>query len=191
MYPVLLLIGFGLLFWTIAIHSISYEYISDIHAGISFALSVITVLRLIPDYILFSWSITYFMVDLIELIIQWDVMYIIHHTLSIAVPVAGLFDPALTLGTNAGAYIMLIEYSTVVLNHWQRNRNDKKRYFELLAVYFVNRIIYLTYLLYFSYISRPKNKYGYFAVNCLRILHILMCVWFYKLLKKLPRYCFY
>ncbi|AHA54591.1 putative membrane protein, partial [Emiliania huxleyi virus 145] len=176
MYPLIVFLGFGLLFWTIAIHLVPYEYISDIHAGISFVLSVITVLRLIPDYILFSWSMTYFMVDLIELIIQWDVTYIIHHTLSIIVPIAGLFDPVLTLGTNAGAYIMLIEYSTVILNHWQRNRNNKNTYFELLIVYFVNRIVYLTYLLYFSFISRPKNKYGYFAVSCLRILHVLMFV---------------
>ena len=188
MYPLILSIGFGLLFWTLLIHMIPYEWISDIHASVAFALSVITLLQILPDYVLFAWSITYFLVDLIEVIIQWDVTYIIHHTMSIIVPVAGLFDPVLTLGTNTGAYIMLIEYSTVILNHWQRNRNDKYIYIELLTVYFVNRIVYLSYLLYFSFISRPRNKYGYFAVSCLRILHILMCVWFYKLLKKSPRY---
>ncbi|AET42619.1 hypothetical protein EXVG_00270 [Emiliania huxleyi virus 202] len=188
MYPLILSIGFGLLFWTLTIHTIPYEWISDIHASISFGLSVVTILKVLPDCVLFTWSITYFLVDIIELVIQWDVMYMIHHIMSIIIPIAGLFDTTLTLGTNAGAYIMLIEYSTVLLNHWQRNRGDKKTYFELLAVYFINRIVYLTYLLYFSFISRPKNKYGYFAVSCLRILHILMCVWFYKLLKKLPRY---
>lgn len=188
MFPVTILIGCGLLFWNIIRNKFPYEYMSDIHAGTSFILSIITVINILPDMILFAWSISYFMVDLIEVAVNLDIPYIIHHICSIAIPIFGVLDPVLTLGTNSGAYIMIIEYSTVLLNHWLRNRNSAGAYFELIIVYFFNRLIYLSYLLYFSFISRPSNTFGKIALIFLRILHLLMFVWFYKMLRKFKRY---
>ena len=185
METVLLICG-GVLFWNFTLYNF-YEAMSDIHAATTVALALLTITTPFPDQYIFALSTSYFMVDLVEVVVHWNTIYVIHHVLAILVPVCGVLDPAITIGSDAGAYIILIELSTLFLNNWTRNRSSKKAYFSLLGVYFLNRIMYLSYLLYFSFISKPSNIFGKLTLYSLRLLHVLMCLWFYKLCLKYKR----
>ena len=185
---IIVLICLGIIFWNYVTHN-HYKFMSDTHAAISVTLALLTVANILPDHYVFAFSTSYFMVDLVEVISTYDLPYFIHHVLSIIVPICGVLDPVTTIGTNAGAHIILIEFSSLFLNNWKRNRKSKNAYLSLLVVYFFNRVAYLTYLLHFSFISKPSNVFGYLTLYSLRALHLLMCVWYYKLCLKYKKFC--
>ena len=173
--------------WTIFMTENLYGYVSDIHAFGAFALSIASLMAGLGDKWIFIWSTTYFMIDMVELIVQMKYMFIIHHSLAILIPVFAINDPVLTFGTNAGPKIMLIEFSTLFLNYWQRDRYNFPKYAMLIIAYFFNRILYLGHFAYFSSLNDVTTFYGLIALYIIRCLHFLMCGWFWTLLLKCPR----
>jgi len=164
-----------------------YKIVSDVHAFGAFALAIACLVAGLEDKWLFFWSTTYFMIDMVEIIVQMRYTFIIHHGLAILIPVFAMNDPVLTLGTNAGPRIMLIELSTIFLNYWQRDRYNFPKYVLLVIAYFFNRIVYLGHFAYFSYLNNVTTPYGHITLYIIRLLHFLMCMWFWKLLLKCSR----
>ncbi len=182
-----LYISTGLVFWTIFMTENLYNFVSDIHALGASVLAIASLFAGLEDKWLFMWSTTYFMVDMVELVVQMRYTFIIHHSLAILIPVFAINDPVLTLGTNSGPKIMLIELSTLFLNYWQRDRRNFPKYLLLVIAYFCNRILYLGHFAYFSYLNDVTTFYGLVTLYIIRVLHFLMCIWFWKLLLKCPR----
>jgi len=183
-----LLLGTSLI-WLVSFAVVPYKYITDLHGAGAAVFSVLSLSGLTPEALTVAWSWPYFAVDLVKCAMDRDVPFFVHHALSLLVAGAGYNEPQLGLAGKGASRVMLIEWSALMLAHWNRDRSSRGRYVALVVGYFFNRIVYLGHLVYFAPdFSTPTTGREAVCLWTLRLLHALMCVWFAQLLGKRSKY---
>ena len=175
-------------FWLFVITTFKKRIVCDLHAVPCVILSILSIYDIIPDEITWAWSLGYFVVDGVDVFDRGETIMAVHHGLTTLLCIGSILEPQMTFGTHTTPYFLLVEISGITLSYWEYNRESLLRYMILIVSYFFNRVVWVAYLMYFSFISRPDTTLGYVVVLLARLMHILMCVWYTTLLKKVKNY---
>ena len=186
----------SILGWSLLFRKLPYGYISDIHAVASSLSATLSIAQLVAEAWCVAVTVPYMIIDAFLCIKARDWGSSAHHLLTLVLIVTAQRDPVYT-ELRATSYTLFIEWSTLALNHWQRSRQSATRMKLLLVSYFLNRVVFLLWFLWFKNsplaVCTWSNDTSDFWWNCwkgvwgARLLHAMLCVWFMKMLKVYKR----
>lgn len=187
--PTLRIAALMLSLWALLFRFGPYAYLSDLHVLACAALAAASILDAVPENWLVFFSVSYFLFDGLSCARRGLWPFVVHHVLTLVIIGLGLFSVAVPEGRMT-SWTLLIEISTLFLNHFTRRKSSSARYFALLVAYFLNRPVYMTWLLYFGW-TRDNMMHtwmDYGNICLLRGLHVLITLWWVILARDAPRY---
>jgi len=133
--------------------------------------------------IAFTWA--YFALDTWKMWRKKQWLFVLHHMLTIGSLVLTL-GSTIMLEHRLSSYMLLIEWSAIPLNIWWEDKGNATKYKVLVGSYFVNRVIYLTWLLYLSKQCAALSS-GDSAELCIlwlvRLIHVANFAWWINLVR--------
>ena len=137
----------SLVFWTYSVFKYPYDT-SDIHAISIVGLSIGSLLDFVPEAPRHLFSVGYFVVTCVQMMVRRDMIKVVHHIISIIAGMLGLIElDGFFLEYKLSSKILLIEFSTPLL-HWYKRSNSKK-VGAAFAVSFISlRTFWLGYVVY-------------------------------------------
>lgn len=177
------------LLWPLLFLSVERLFVSEIHSVGSAILSTLAMVDLIDDEMVVAFSFVFFTYDIFLYIMDRDRIMVTHHGITLVMFVTTMKADGLGFGTHAIPAFLVMEYSGYLVSWYTRDRSAF-RYVVLWIGYFLNRVVYLTYLCYFSPIGEIawQSMWGKIAFSASRLLHALMLAWFMVLSSKAPRF---
>ena len=158
-----------------------YHLASDIFGGTIGVLAWLSVFEVISEQVCLGAALAYYFIDLGCCLKDQDYFFSFHHVVTLSLISTRPLTPLLTNSTLM-SYILTIDLINPCLAHWKREPTSLKRYAILLVSYFLLRICFLSWLLFFS--SHVKKFYddSYITISILfgcRGLLLSMIHWFY------------
>lgn len=177
--------------WSAAFWFVPYVWMTDVNAWGCGVLSVLSLCELTPELWTVAWVCPYFVLDSVRCVRDREWTYVIHHVLSLCMLGFGASEPHAGITNRGASRVLLVEWSALLLAHWNRDRSSRLRFAVLLIGYFLNRIVYLGHLAWcsrFSAAVAADTQREVAIIWGLRLLHVLMTTWFLLLLRKARRY---
>ena len=177
------------------------EGASDFHAFGSLVLSTLSLCSVVPELYVQLFTIPYMAIDGCLELADRKWFYVVHH-FGTLVGMAHVASSTYLMNARANSIVLVIELSTLALNHWNRKRASAVRFWVLVVLFFLNRVLYLGYAAYSSSspflaatataadLSDLDRASSTWALWCLRLLHAILCVAFVKIIQKAPKYGF-
>ena len=134
----------------------------------------------LPESIILSWGIGYFLADLIDCIVRRDFMFTIHSILALALMPFGWEEELYS--KKAGSLAYFIEFSSPYFHKWSQSKK-KSNFIVFIVTFFVCRIIYVP--IFFKLIVAVDNS---FLMVGIILFYFLNIAWFAKALSMLFNY---
>jgi len=177
--------------WLIAFWRLPYTRLTDLNGWGCGLLAMLSLGEVVPEECAVAFIVPYFVLDSAACVRERDWLYVGHHVASLSLIALGFDEPNIGIEQRGISRVLLVEWSVLLLSHWNRDRSSRLRYALLVIGYFLNRVVYLGYLAYFSEfqaVGLTGTSHEVLGVWGTRALHLMMTVWFFMLLRKAPRY---
>mmetsp|Transcript_37614 Transcript_37614/g.78793 ORF Transcript_37614/g.78793 Transcript_37614/m.78793 type:complete len:232 (-) Transcript_37614:175-870(-) len=156
----------------------SSTFISNLHSVPLCILAFLSLQEVISESVPLWWSVSFFVVDLVDTIVRRDVMFAVHAVISLMLNLLG--------GASARHRVLrslskgfFTEASTPFLNHWKKSKSYTS--FLLLFLVFTScRMIWVPYFLYNTYAIHLKGEYDFVFYPSV-LFYILQCLWYGKM----------
>jgi len=127
------------------------------------------------EILLLSWVTGYFIIDVIDCIIQKSIMFLVHGIIGWMLLYATSSNPFFALRTASKGYY--IELSNPFYLHWKTKNRTKTFFGVFCVVFFLCRIVYTPLFLY-SIFADLDSQNNWFAILASLAFYIINWIWF-------------
>lgn len=193
------LLSVSLAFWTYVYHRavlskhhggtpngfVDSAFISNLHCVPLCALALLSLTGVVPESIPLCWSISHFVLDLLDTIVRRDAMWFVHAVISLALNVfTGSSARHRALRSVSRGFFT--EGSTPFLNYWKKSKSHAS-----FVIFFLSftlcRIVWTPYFLYNIYAVALDGEIDYLIWPSI-LFYTLQLAWYSKMCMMVVNY---
>ncbi|KAL7437192.1 hypothetical protein ACHAXH_003088 [Discostella pseudostelligera] len=160
-------------------------FISNLHSVPLCILALLSLKHVIPESIPLCWSISFFIVDLLDAVVRGEIMWIVHAIISLALNVL--------TGRNAKHRVLrsvskgfFAEASTPFLNHWKKSKSYLS-FIMFFIAFTLCRVVWVPYFVYTTYALYLHGEIDYLIWPSI-LFYILQLAWYAKMCTMIVNY---
>lgn len=165
----------------------SSTLISNLHSVPLCLLAFLSLQRVIPESVPLCWSISFFVVDLLDTIVRRDAMWVGHAVISLALNIltGSTARHRAVLSVSKGFFA---EASTPFLNYWKKSKSYAS-FVVFFLVFTLCRMLWVPYFLYITYVIHLKGEVDFLIWPSI-LFYLLQLAWYVKMCHMVVNYKF-
>ncbi|KAL7525211.1 hypothetical protein ACHAWF_001257 [Thalassiosira exigua] len=156
----------------------SSVFISNLHSVPLCVLAFLSLQHIIPESIPLCWSISFFLVDLLDTVVRRDAMFFVHAVVSLALNICtgSTARHRMLRSVSKGFFT---ESSTPFLNYWKKSKSYSS-FLVFFLVFTLCRMIWIPYFLYTTYAIQLDGEIDFLIWPSI-LFYIIQLAWYTKM----------